>query len=71
MKTRWDETGCSVDTWNPFQTWVEPVLLCSVDRAIITTGGELLLSQCEQIVEQLAGVSRCEVVMTEVCVSNH
>ena len=30
---RWDETGCSVDAWNPFQTRVKLVLLYSVDRA--------------------------------------
>ena len=33
-KTGWDETGCSVDAWNPFQTRVKLVLLCSVDRAL-------------------------------------
>ena len=31
--TRWDETGCSMDVWNLFQTWVKPVILCSVYRA--------------------------------------
>ena len=31
--THWDETWCSVNMWNPFQTQVKPVLLCSVDRA--------------------------------------
>ena len=30
--TCWDETGCSADVWNPFQTQVKPVLVCSVDR---------------------------------------
>ena len=30
--TYWDETGCSVDTRNPFQTWVKPVLVCSVNK---------------------------------------
>ena len=35
--TRWDETGCSMDIWNPFQTRVKLVLLCSV---------EVLKSQC-------------------------
>ena len=30
--THWNEIGCSVDTWNPFQARVKPVLLCSVDR---------------------------------------
>ena len=34
-KTGRDETGCSVDEWNPFQTQVKGVLLCSVDRASI------------------------------------
>ena len=33
--TCWDETLCSVDVWNPFQTRLKPVLVCSVDRAII------------------------------------
>ena len=33
--TCWDETGCSVDTWNPFQTQLKPVLLCSVYRTLI------------------------------------
>ena len=31
---RWDETGCSVDTWKLFQTRVKLVLVCSVDRAL-------------------------------------
>ena len=33
--TRWDETGYSVDAWNPFQTRLKLVLLCSVDRALV------------------------------------
>ena len=32
----WDETGCSVDVWNLFQTQVKLVLLCSVDRALVS-----------------------------------
>ena len=28
--TYWDETGCSVDAWNLFQTRVKPILVCSV-----------------------------------------
>ena len=32
--TLWDETGCSVETWNPFWARVKPVLLCSVGRAL-------------------------------------
>ena len=34
-KSCWDETGCSVDVWNLFQTQVKPVLVCSVDRATV------------------------------------
>ena len=30
------ETRCSVDVWNPFKTHVKPVLLCSVDRGLIS-----------------------------------
>ena len=29
--THWDETECSMDTWNLFQTRVKPVLVCSVN----------------------------------------
>ena len=27
-----------MNAWNPFQTWVKPVLLCSVDRALEAFG---------------------------------
>ena len=36
--TPWDKTECSVDAWNPFQTRVKPVLVCSVDRALEAMG---------------------------------
>ena len=36
-----DEAGCSVDVWNPFQTQVKPVLMCSVDMALVTTAMRL------------------------------
>ena len=32
--THWDETRGSVNAWNPFQTRVKPVLVCSVDRSL-------------------------------------
>ena len=28
-----NEMGCSVDAWNQFRTWVNPILVCSVDYA--------------------------------------
>ena len=34
--THWDESGCSVDIWKPFQTWVKQVLVCSVNRVLNT-----------------------------------
>ena len=34
-ETHWDETGCSVDEWNPFQTRMKLVLVLSVDRPLV------------------------------------
>ena len=33
--TRWDETGCSVDAWNTYQTRVKLVLECSVGGQVL------------------------------------
>ena len=56
-----DETWCSVDAWNPFQTRVKLVLLCLVDRDL-----ENLSIQIEKIL--ISNMAFFQFVLSSICV---